>query len=62
MAVNGGDYTFYQSKKQGNPVEIVYPKEGVPLVVSPSAITSFAPIRTPRACSRTLDSPEKSSR
>jgi iron(III) transport system substrate-binding protein len=43
VAVNGGDYTFYQSKKQGNPVEIVYPKEGVPLVVSPSAITSFAP-------------------
>jgi hypothetical protein len=43
VAVNGGEYTFYQSKKQGNPVEIVYPKEGVPLVVSPTAITSFAP-------------------
>jgi iron(III) transport system substrate-binding protein len=43
IAVNGGDYTFYQSKKKGNPVEIVYPKEGVPLVVSPTAIMSFAP-------------------
>src|SRR5262247_3954977 len=43
VAVNGGEYTFYQAKKKGNPVEIVYPKEGVPLVVSPSAITSFAP-------------------
>src|SRR5216684_1021849 len=43
VAVNGGDYTFYQTKKKGNPVEIVYPKEGVPLVVSPTAITSFAP-------------------
>lgn len=43
VAVNGGDYTFYQSKKKGNPIEIVYPKEGVPLIVSPSAITSFAP-------------------
>ena len=43
VAVNGGDYTFYQVKKKGNPVEIVYLKEGVPLVVSPSAITSFAP-------------------
>jgi iron(III) transport system substrate-binding protein len=43
VAVDGGDYTFYQVKKKGNPVEIVYPKEGVPLVVSPSAITSFAP-------------------
>jgi iron(III) transport system substrate-binding protein len=43
VAVNGGDYTFYQIKKKGNPVEIVFPKEGVPLVVSPTAITSFAP-------------------
>jgi iron(III) transport system substrate-binding protein len=43
VAANGGDYTFYQTKKKGNPIEIVYPKEGVPLVVSPTAITSFAP-------------------
>jgi iron(III) transport system substrate-binding protein len=43
VAVDGGDYTFYQVKKQGNPVEIVYPKEGVPLVVSPTAIAAFAP-------------------
>ncbi|HEU4438757.1 MAG TPA: extracellular solute-binding protein [Methylomirabilota bacterium] len=43
VAADGGDYTFYQAKKKGNPVEIVYPKEGVPLVVSPSAITAFAP-------------------
>ena len=43
VAVDGGEYTFYQIKKKGNPVEIVYPKEGVPLVVSPTAITSFAP-------------------
>jgi iron(III) transport system substrate-binding protein len=43
VAVNGGDYTFYQVKKKGNPIEIVYPKEGVPLVVSPTAIASGAP-------------------
>src|SRR3984893_2901539 len=43
VAVNGGDYTFYQIKKKGNPVEIVYPKEGVPLVISPTAIATFAP-------------------
>src|SRR5436189_5412119 len=43
VAVNGGDYTFYQTKKKGNPVEIVYPKEGVPLVVSPAAIAALAP-------------------
>src|SRR2546423_2282512 len=43
VAVNGGDYTFYQTRKQGNPIEIVYPKEGVPLVVSPTAIAAGAP-------------------
>jgi iron(III) transport system substrate-binding protein len=43
VAVDGGEYTFYQTKKKGNPVEIVYPKEGVPLIVSPTAIMSFAP-------------------
>lgn len=43
VAVDGSEYFFYQTKKKGNPIEIVYPKEGVPLVVSPSAITSFAP-------------------
>jgi iron(III) transport system substrate-binding protein len=43
IAVDGGHYTFYQTRKKGNPVEIVFPKEGVPLVVSPSAIASFAP-------------------
>jgi iron(III) transport system substrate-binding protein len=43
VAANSGEYTFYQSKKAGNPLEIVYPKEGVPLVVSPTAIAAFAP-------------------
>jgi iron(III) transport system substrate-binding protein len=43
VAVDGGDYYFYQMKKKGNPIEIVYPKEGVPLVVSPTAVTVFAP-------------------
>ena len=43
IAVSSADYYAYQLKKKGNPVEIVYPKEGVPLVVSPTAITSFAP-------------------
>jgi len=43
VAVNGGDYYYYQMKKKGNPIEVVYPKEGVPLVVSPTAIAAFAP-------------------
>jgi iron(III) transport system substrate-binding protein len=43
VAVDGGEYTFYQTKRKGNPVELVYPKEGVPLVVSPTAIAAGAP-------------------
>jgi iron(III) transport system substrate-binding protein len=43
VAVDGGDYYYYQMKKKGNPIEVIYPKEGVPLVVSPTAIASFAP-------------------
>ena len=43
VGVNGGEYSAYQLKKKGNPIEIIYPKEGVPLVVSPTAIASFAP-------------------
>ena len=43
VGVNGGEYSAYQLKKKGNPIEIVYPKDGVPLVVSPTAIASFAP-------------------
>ncbi len=43
VAVNGGEYSAYQLKKKGNPIDIVYPREGVPLVVSPQAIASFAP-------------------
>jgi iron(III) transport system substrate-binding protein len=42
VAVDGGEYTFYQTRKKGNPIELVYPKDGVPLIVSPTAITSFA--------------------
>lgn len=43
VAVNGGEYSAYKLKKKGNPIEIVYPREGVPLVVSPTAIASAAP-------------------
>jgi iron(III) transport system substrate-binding protein len=43
VAVNGAEYSAYQLKKKGNPIEIVYPTEGVSLVVSPTAIASFAP-------------------
>lgn len=43
IGVNGSEYFYYKTKKQGNPIRIVYPKEGVPLVVSPVAIAKNAP-------------------
>ncbi len=43
VGVNGAEYFYYKTLKQGNPIKIVYPKEGVPLVVSPTAIANAAP-------------------
>jgi iron(III) transport system substrate-binding protein len=43
VGVNGAEYFYYKTLKQGNPIKIVYPKEGVPLVVSPTAIAAGAP-------------------
>ena len=43
IGVNGAEYFYYKTKKQGNPIRIVYPKEGVPLVVSPVAIAKDSP-------------------
>ncbi|MGH7825549.1 MAG: ABC transporter substrate-binding protein [Candidatus Binatia bacterium] len=43
VGANGAEYFYYKTQKQGNPIKIVYPKEGVPLVVSPVAIAKDAP-------------------
>jgi iron(III) transport system substrate-binding protein len=43
LGVNGAEYFYYKTQKQGNPIKIIYPKEGVPLVVSPVAIAKDAP-------------------
>jgi iron(III) transport system substrate-binding protein len=43
VGANGADYFLYQQRKKGNPIGIGYPQDGAPLIVSPSAITSFAP-------------------
>jgi iron(III) transport system substrate-binding protein len=43
IGVNGAEYYYYKTLKQGNPIKIIYPKEGVPLVVSPVAIAKDAP-------------------
>ena len=48
-----GEYNLYREIKKGNPVQIVFPAEGVPFVTSANAILAKAPIRTPRRCSRT---------
>ncbi len=43
VGVNGSEYFYYKTQKQGNPIKIVYPKEGIPLIVSPVAIAKDAP-------------------
>ena len=43
VGVNGAEYFYYRTQKRGNPIRIIYPKEGVPLIVSPVAIAKDAP-------------------
>ena len=31
VGVNGAEYFYYKTQKRGNPIKIIYPKEGVPL-------------------------------
>ena len=43
VGVNGAEYFYYKTQKQGNPIKIIYPKEGIPLIVSPVAIAKESP-------------------
>ena len=43
VGANGAEYFYYKTQKQGNPIKIIYPNEGIPLVVSPVAIAKDAP-------------------
>jgi iron(III) transport system substrate-binding protein len=43
VMVDGNEYVAMQMKEAGEPIEIVYAKEGSPMVVSPSAILKDAP-------------------
>lgn len=43
VAANGAEYFLYKTLKKGNPIKIVYPREGIPLIVSPTAIAKDAP-------------------
>jgi iron(III) transport system substrate-binding protein len=40
---DGGEYNVLQLKEAGGPVEMVYPSEGIPVVVGPNAIFKNAP-------------------
>ncbi len=43
VGVNGADYYIHSQRKAGNPVEVVYPEEGVPLIPIPIAVLNTAP-------------------
>jgi iron(III) transport system substrate-binding protein len=43
VMADGNEYNMFLLKEQGNPVEIVYPGEGTPLVVGPTAVLKDAP-------------------
>jgi len=43
IMADGNEYNLFQLKEKGEPVEIVYPSEGTPLIVGPSAVMRKAP-------------------
>jgi len=43
VGANGAEYFLYSQRKKGNPLGIVYPPDGMLLVVTASAFTSSAP-------------------
>jgi iron(III) transport system substrate-binding protein len=43
VMADGNDYNLIQLKEAGQPVEVVYPAEGTPLVTGPSAVFASAP-------------------
>ncbi|MBS0523007.1 MAG: extracellular solute-binding protein [Proteobacteria bacterium] len=43
IMVDGGEYLLILMKAKGDPVEIVYPTEGTPLITGPSGIMARAP-------------------
>jgi iron(III) transport system substrate-binding protein len=43
IMAEGGEYVALQLKEQGDPIEIVYPSEGTPLIVGPNAVFKNAP-------------------
>jgi iron(III) transport system substrate-binding protein len=43
VMADGNEYNLFQLKEKGEPVEIVYPTEGTPLIVGPSGVMKDAP-------------------
>ena len=43
IMADGGEYVVLQLKEKGDPVELVYPTEGTPLIVGPNALFKEAP-------------------
>jgi iron(III) transport system substrate-binding protein len=43
IMADGNEYNLIQMKEKGEPVEIVYPAEGSPLIVGPSGVMKDAP-------------------
>ncbi len=43
VMADGVEYVVFQHKEKGDPVELVYPTEGTPLIIGPNAIFKAAP-------------------
>jgi iron(III) transport system substrate-binding protein len=43
VMADGVEYVCFQLKEKGDPVELVYPSEGTPLIIGPNAIFKAAP-------------------
>jgi iron(III) transport system substrate-binding protein len=43
IMADGVEYVLFQLKEKGDPIEIVYPAEGTPLIIGPNAIFKNAP-------------------
>jgi iron(III) transport system substrate-binding protein len=43
VMADGNEYNVFQLKEAGQPLEVVYPSEGTPLITSPNAIFKTAP-------------------
>jgi len=43
VMADGNEYNMFRNKEKGDPVEIVYPTEGTPIVVGPNGVLKNAP-------------------